>query len=86
MVRIAVIFATLCTSRKDEEAMKDAVLRTAAGPLASKLYRFESLKNKLTADRRRRTPTFSLDLSEHDHAIEGVVFEITSLLLSVQSY
>ncbi len=44
VVRIAGIFATLCTSRKDEGAMKDAVLWTAARPLESKLYRFDFSK------------------------------------------
>jgi len=37
VVGIGGIIPTLCASRKDEEAMKDAVLWTAARPLESKL-------------------------------------------------
>jgi hypothetical protein len=45
VVRIGGIIPTLCASRKDEAAMKDAVLWTAARPLESKLYRFASFRN-----------------------------------------
>ena len=45
MVGIAGIIRTHCTSRKGEKPMKDAALWTAAGPPASKLYRFEVIKN-----------------------------------------
>jgi hypothetical protein len=41
VVGIGGIITTLFTSRKDEAAMKDAVLWTAARPLESKLYRFD---------------------------------------------
>jgi hypothetical protein len=44
VVRIAEIIPTLCTSRKDEEAMNDAVVWTAARPLESKLYRLDSFE------------------------------------------
>ena len=44
VVGIGGIIPTLCASRKDEEAMKDAVLWTAARPLESKLYRFDFSK------------------------------------------